>query len=650
MIHLQTKNLSFLKMYLKLKELGVKNRGFFLELYDKSLTNVDPFSEDLTQEEKSRIYIECCKNVWYFLREVARVPVRGKNSPYILNLGNLTLSWAKSKNINQITLLPRQHGKTIGCCCYDLWVQDFGTINSTILYLNKSYPDAVENLKRTSDLRQNYPEWLKDMVYSSDDPDNAIVKGNASRSTFIKMKSAPTSLEQADKTGRGLTVAMLYFDEFAFMKFNSTVYEAAVPAWSQASIEAKANGVPYSITITTTPNDLDTAPAKYCKKMIDDAACFDYSLFDMRDDELYDYVHKNSQNSFLYIEYNYIELGRDEDWFKEQKRLLGNNTIKIKREILLEWTISNDDSFFKDDELTPIRDNSVSSLSVLHVDGYPINIYRILDFNRKYIISCDVAGGTQNDFSAFNIIDPEDFGIVGDFKNNKIDTDSYRCLIEKVLTKLFPKSLLIVERNSYGLNILDTLCKNHNIEPRMHYEIVKAKAEKKINDGHVVKQKTLVKKYGIDTSKKSRDLMMELLPEIVKEEYKKIATKNMYDDLRGLTKMKNGKIEAMDGMHDDILMAYLIFRYAVFHGKTFKEKFGINSTPSTLSAMKSMSEQIKNVNILSRALADNSRLGESYLELIEQGLQNERNLKMINDEVPDEKTSMTSFFRNLNKF
>jgi len=39
---------------------------------------------------------------------------------YSLNLGNLTLSYLKSKNKNQIVILPRQHGKTIGEICDDV--------------------------------------------------------------------------------------------------------------------------------------------------------------------------------------------------------------------------------------------------------------------------------------------------------------------------------------------------------------------------------------------------------------------------------------------------------------------------------------------------------------------------------------------------
>ena len=50
MLQYNTKNLSFLKMYTILKDFGIKNNDFFLELKDETLLNVDPLSDDLDKE------------------------------------------------------------------------------------------------------------------------------------------------------------------------------------------------------------------------------------------------------------------------------------------------------------------------------------------------------------------------------------------------------------------------------------------------------------------------------------------------------------------------------------------------------------------------------------------------------------------------
>ena len=46
-----------------------------------------------------------------------------------------------------------------------------------------------------------------------------------------------------------------WYDEYAFILHNSIIYSAATPAFATASKNAKANGAPYGICITTTPGE-----------------------------------------------------------------------------------------------------------------------------------------------------------------------------------------------------------------------------------------------------------------------------------------------------------------------------------------------------------------------------------------------------------
>ena len=107
---IKTKNISFLRISQMLRRYGVKKNKEMLVLYDESIQGLDPYDKNLTNEQKVAIYIECCSNIWYFLREVVRIPADGADIPYELNLGNYTLTYLKCKNKNQIVVLPRQHG------------------------------------------------------------------------------------------------------------------------------------------------------------------------------------------------------------------------------------------------------------------------------------------------------------------------------------------------------------------------------------------------------------------------------------------------------------------------------------------------------------------------------------------------------------
>ena len=78
-----TANVSFLQLAHDLQYLGVKEWYFLLEIKDHSIAGVDPYQCDndgnttLTKDQISRIIRECTRNMWYFLREVCRIPAEG---------------------------------------------------------------------------------------------------------------------------------------------------------------------------------------------------------------------------------------------------------------------------------------------------------------------------------------------------------------------------------------------------------------------------------------------------------------------------------------------------------------------------------------------------------------------------------------------
>jgi len=49
------------------------------------------------------------------------------------------------------------------------------------------------------------------------------------------------------------TLTLLWFDEYGFLPYNSTIYLNAAPAFKTASMIAKQHGAPYGVLLTTTP-------------------------------------------------------------------------------------------------------------------------------------------------------------------------------------------------------------------------------------------------------------------------------------------------------------------------------------------------------------------------------------------------------------
>lgn len=117
-VHYNTKNRSFMRMVQVLQDLGVKNNHFFLALYDPDLLDVDPF--ELTEENdpgeiiRTKVIVEASKNLWYFLRELIRIPASGGSPvPYRLDRGNLCMAWCFANEIDVNITQPRQSGKAL---------------------------------------------------------------------------------------------------------------------------------------------------------------------------------------------------------------------------------------------------------------------------------------------------------------------------------------------------------------------------------------------------------------------------------------------------------------------------------------------------------------------------------------------------------
>jgi len=200
-IDTQTTNKSFKRMYKILKTIGVKNNKFFLKLYDTSLQGVNPRDEaNLTKEQKMRILAECKRNPWYFFREVVILNVAGGKKRFELHRGNLAILWCMLNNYNSITLLPRQHGKTVSTVCGFVWLYTFGTENSNILFMNKDFGGSKNNLKLFKDIYDNLPSYLKNR--NKNDKDNVEFIVNATTGNTIRAISSAISAAEADKRGR----------------------------------------------------------------------------------------------------------------------------------------------------------------------------------------------------------------------------------------------------------------------------------------------------------------------------------------------------------------------------------------------------------------------------------------------------------------
>lgn len=434
-------------------------------------------------------------------------------------------------------------------------------------------------------------------------------------------------------------------DEFAFLNMNKVMYMSARPALTKASEAAKNAHQPYGITITTTPNNLDVPEGKFCYDMIQKAAKFTFAFYDWTDDQLRDYLDKNSGNNYVFIEYHHTDLGKDDKWLKAQIRALEGDMAKVKREILIEWTYASNMSIFTEEQLDEMSKYvKHENLQTIYIDNYKIDVLE--PFNnlmyKNWCLSIDIGGGLGRDYSAFSLIDPISLKQVMKFKNNNISVLDFANLVIKFVKTYVPNAVIIPERN-FNSAFIEYIQKS-DFAKNLYYTSTEDKdyTQKKIKKTSIFKAgKTTsveTRRYGFQTDKDTRKYMTEeILFMIANQRPELINNDELFDEIRKLIREKSGKINHMNGEHDDLTMSYLIGLY-VLTNTTNRNKFFKNisdkpineETPKEVNKQEKQFKRIAKYNdqeVMNNII--NSNLDRELIEM--QKLIDERNNEIESD-------------------
>lgn len=590
-INFETTNQSFIDMHNYLKSTGIENNDFFLTLYDPNLLGVDPRDPLLTREQKARVTRECIVNYWYFLREVVRIPDQGgavaSGVRYKLHRGNLALNYLFILNYNIFLELPRQHGKTTAALIRYLWVYNFGTSNSEIMFANKKHDDSKRALADLKKYRDALPSYLQmSEAFSRDGRrikvhDNATFLENSTNGNKIRTAPGARTKQLANNLGRGCTMPLQYYDEFAWILYNKEIYMAAVPAFSTASKNAKRNNSPYGILITTTPGDLTTNEGKFAFEIRNNATPWNEKFYDYSYDQIEEVRTANTNSTFFYVKYTYEQLGSGEEYFKQMCLDLLKDWTAIKREVLLQWTTANMNCPFSSEDLDIIQSLAKQPIRTMMLGKskqYQFNVYKDIDL-RRYppIIGVDVAGGYQKDASAITIIDSKTTEVCATFNCNYISSPDLARLIYELVTEYMPNAIVNIERNGgFGASVLATLAKT-SIKKNLYYEYKDRILEERPTgpNQNITKVKRNVKVYGTDNTPKSREKLIELLFERVELHKDKFNAIILHDEMEQMEQKPNGKIEHSSNSHDDQVFSYLMALYVWYFGEDIKRRYNL---------------------------------------------------------------------------
>lgn len=641
--HRSTSNSSFIEMSNYLAAIGIKNNRFMLALLDPDLRNIDPHDPNLNIYYKKKVLMEIRNNFWYFLREVVRIPNAGEPSKFQLNRGNMAFLYLSSMNINTIFMMPRQTGKTIAAAVLYLYIYNFRAQNTQISLLNKEARDSRDNLGRIRAIRDLLPSYIKfDSQFSEVDGKKMKVSSNVTfmenainHNKFKTFGKAVNELAAANML-RGQTFPLLWADEFAFIPYIKVIYSNMIPAMSKATEIARKNNVPYGILYTTTPGFLTSDTGKYAYMAIQNATEWNESWYDLSYFEILNIINSNKLSKFVYVEYQYYQLGLSEEWFKDRCVDENWDWSVIRREYLLEWSDESETNPFTKEELDTIEKFCKQPIKTLMIFGkYELKIFEEIALKSNLvpcnppIIGVDPAGGTSQDFSCLTFIDSKTTRVFAELRCNTISLIDLARVLEYIVLNLMPNAVINIERTGgYGKAIISKL-KETKVKRNLYYEIKDKPFEEEIARGKIIKSNKKTRVYGIEVKHQMREILIELLKERVSLHKDKFISHTLHKELTGLEIKKNGKIEHSELSHDDQIFSYLMAIYVWYEGKNIREYWNIDkhviqteedvddivtleTGPENNMAMKSM---LKPLEEITKSTGDNPKIDKLEMEL-----------------------------------
>ena len=120
----------------------------------------------------------------------------------------------------------------------------------------------------------------------------------------------------------------------------------------------------------------------------------------------------------------------------------------IRREVLLEWSNSSENSPFRAEDLDTIKGLLRQPINtVLLLNKYELKIYEKINMKYPPLIGVDVSGGYQRDSSAITVVDSYSTRVTAELNSNFISTPELALIIHEIVSKWMPNAVVNIERN-----------------------------------------------------------------------------------------------------------------------------------------------------------------------------------------------------------
>lgn len=592
----ETDNKSFLLLAKTYKEMGIKNYYFHLALMDRTLKDVDPFSDDLTIEQMVKIDEECRCNPWYFLREILRIKPQAGSTPlrFRADRGNIGAAWLFFNHITIFWVQPRQTGKSTGSDAIALYLIYFGMENSRINMLTKDEKLRVENIERLHKAREYFPKYL-DKHKKNVDAENKLRITCSDLGNEYSTAVPRNSEDQANNLGRGTTSPIVIIDEPPFIPFIDIIIPAMLASTGAARDQAAEQGQFYGNIFTTTAGKLDTKGGAFIHNMMSEAMVMDERvILDLKNsEEAYRVIGAQSsrENPSVNLTMSHRQLGKTDEWLQEKMSQAYSRGATADRDYLNIWTSGGEFHPLPVEICEAIR-NSVREpiFNEISSRDYLIKWY-IKPEELKYrtaTLGLDPSEAMGKDALAGVMIDDSTLEVLATFKIRETNIFTFSDWLADFLAK-YENVTLVPERKSTGGAIIDVLLLKLpmlGINPyrRIYSTIVddgiyNPSSHSFREEFRCINQDVSAQPYGFAdrhkmhfgfattggfSSRFSRNkLYVETLQPYARYACQKIYDSGLATEINALT-VKNNRVDHAVGGHDDMVIAWLLAAWFLF--------------------------------------------------------------------------------------
>ena len=314
-----------------------------------------------------------------------------------------------------ISMMPRQTGKSTSAAGYLLWYAMF-IPDSTILVAAHKYLGAQEIMQRVRYAYESCPDHIRAGVTSYN-------KGSLEFDNGSRIVSQTTT----ENTGRGMSISLLYADEFAFVR--PTI---ASEFWTSISPTLATGG---KAIITSTPNSDEDQFALLWKGA---NKCQDEFGNPTE-------VGVNGFKGFRSFWKEHPD--RDETWAQQQRAALG--VERFRREMDCEFII-NDETL-----ISPIKLLDLEGQEPLYKTG-EVRWYKKPQKDKIYVVGLDPSLGTGGDPAAIQVFEANTTEQIAEWRHNKTDIPTQIRILTNIIQHLYDvvrddKSIYFtVENNTIG--------------------------------------------------------------------------------------------------------------------------------------------------------------------------------------------------------